>query len=55
MNKLPFGLSRIAAMIVLPLALALSGCGINAIPTKEETAKAKWADVQENRGGVRSR
>jgi LemA protein len=30
--------------LILPLALA--GCGINTIPTKEETAKAAWADVQ---------
>lgn len=30
--------------IVAPLALA--GCGINSIPTAEETAKARWADVQ---------
>ncbi len=34
----------LALIVVLPLVLA--GCGINAIPTKEETAKAKWADVQ---------
>ena len=27
-------------------ALSLSGCGVNAIPTQEEAAKAKWADVQ---------
>jgi LemA protein len=27
-------------------ALSLTGCGINTIPTKEEAAKAKWADVQ---------
>ncbi len=27
-------------------AIALSGCGINSIPTAEENAKAKWADVQ---------
>jgi LemA protein len=27
-------------------ALTLSGCGINTIPTAEENAKAKWADVQ---------
>jgi LemA protein len=27
-------------------ALALSACGINSVPTKEEAAKAKWADVQ---------
>ncbi len=31
---------------VLALAVGLSGCGVNTIPTKEETAKAKWADVQ---------
>ena len=27
-------------------ALALSACGINSVPTAEENAKAKWADVQ---------
>jgi LemA protein len=27
-------------------ALALSACGINSIPTSEEAAKARWADVQ---------
>ncbi len=27
-------------------AIALAGCGVNAIPAAEETAKAKWADVQ---------
>jgi LemA protein len=27
-------------------ALSLSACGINSIPTAEENAKAKWADVQ---------
>ena len=35
--------------MVLALALAvapLSACGINSVPTAEETAKAKWADVQ---------
>src|SRR3546814_6386017 len=34
--------------IMLPatLALWLTACGINAIPTAEENAKAKWADVQ---------
>jgi len=34
----------LAIALVLPLALA--GCGINTIPTREEFAKAKWADVQ---------
>ena len=28
------------------LALPLSACGINSVPTAEENAKAKWADVQ---------
>ena len=27
-------------------ALSLTGCGLNSIPTAEETAKARWADVQ---------
>ena len=38
---------RIAALFAaLFVPLALAGCGVNAIPTKEENAKAKWADVQ---------
>ncbi len=36
--------SALAAVVILTPAMA--GCGINAIPTKEEAAKAKWADVQ---------
>ena len=27
-------------------AVSLAGCGVNSIPTAEENAKAKWADVQ---------
>ena len=38
---------RGAAAAVL-LGLSLSACGYNAIPTAEEQAKAKWADVQNN-------
>ena len=37
-------LQRAALILIAPLILA--GCGINTIPTKEEVAKAKWADVQ---------
>jgi LemA protein len=37
-------LARAALLLVLPLALA--GCGVNTIPTKEERAKAQWAEVQ---------
>ena len=32
--------------LVSAAALSLAGCGINSVPTKEEAAKAKWADVQ---------
>ena len=41
----PFArLARLAVLIVVPLALA--SCGINTIPTKDERAKAAWAEVQ---------
>ena len=30
------------------LGLSLSACGYNTIPTAEATAKARWADVQNN-------
>jgi len=36
------GLHAILAAIVV----TLSACGVNSIPTAEENAKAKWADVQ---------
>ena len=40
-------LSRLRAFVVLALAaISLSGCGYNVIPTKEEAAKAAWAEVQ---------
>ena len=40
-------LARIRSVVVLTLvALSLSGCGYNVIPSKEEAAKAKWAEVQ---------
>ena len=32
--------------IVIAAAVALSGCGLNSVPTAEENAKAKWADVE---------
>jgi LemA protein len=32
--------------VFAPVLLLLSACGINSIPTAEEAAKAKWADVQ---------
>jgi LemA protein len=37
--------SRLA--LAAPLAaLALSACGLNSVPTAQEAAKARWADVQ---------
>ncbi|MVZ97441.1 LemA family protein [Sphingorhabdus sp. IMCC26285] len=36
-----------AKFLLVPVAAAsLAGCGINSVPTAEEGAKAKWADVQ---------
>ena len=32
--------------VFAPVLLFLSACGINSIPTAEENAKARWADVQ---------
>jgi LemA protein len=37
-------LARAALIVLAPLIVA--GCGINTIPTKEEKAKAQWAEVQ---------
>ncbi|QZP09444.1 LemA family protein [Caenibius sp. WL] len=33
-------------ILVAFVALALSACGVNTIPTAEENAKARWADVE---------
>lgn len=38
--------AAIRAFVALAAAAALSACGINSVPTKEEAAKAAWADVQ---------
>ena len=34
------------ALLVTFAALSLAACGFNTVPTKQEAAKAKWADVQ---------
>jgi len=39
-------LRRFGVPVVLVSAVALSGCGINTIPTLEEQAKAAWSQVQ---------
>jgi LemA protein len=36
------------ALLAPIAALSLSACGINSVPTAEENAKAKWADVESN-------
>ena len=33
-------------LVVIVGAFALAGCGLNSVPTAEENAKAKWADVE---------
>ena len=33
-------------VIAATAAASLSACGINSVPTAQENAKAKWADVQ---------
>ncbi|WP_404711632.1 LemA family protein [Sphingomonas sp. MMS24-J13] len=40
-------LTRLSPALLAPVAaLALGGCGLNTIPAADETAKARWADVQ---------
>ena len=39
-------LSSIRVAVVALSALALAACGVNTVPTKQEAAKASWADVQ---------
>jgi LemA protein len=38
--------TRMLTALVMPVLLFLAACGVNSIPTAEENAKAKWADVQ---------
>lgn len=41
-----FSHRAVAVAAVVVLAPAVTGCGVNVIPTKEENAKRAWADVQ---------
>lgn len=41
---MPMSIVRIGA--VFAASTMLAGCGLNSIPTAEETAKTRWADVQ---------
>lgn len=39
--------NRVATIVLAPIvAVSVAGCGINSVPTAEENAKAKWANVQ---------
>lgn len=39
--------SNLSKFFLVPVAaISVSACGINSVPTAEEAAKAKWADVQ---------
>ncbi|WP_076069031.1 LemA family protein [Sphingomonas montana] len=42
----PSSRRRRTALLAPAVALLLAGCGVNSVPTAEETAKARWADVQ---------
>ena len=37
---------KMRVMLALVSAALLSACGLNSVPTAEENAKARWADVQ---------
>ena len=37
---------KIRVVVALVSAMLLSACGLNSVPTAEENAKAKWAEVQ---------
>jgi len=37
---------KFRAVIAFAAAAMLAGCGLNSVPTAEENAKARWADVQ---------
>ena len=39
---------KMRAVLALAAAALLSACGLNSVPTAQEAAKAKWADVQTN-------
>ncbi len=46
MASLPSFKTLARACFALLIPFALAACGINSVPTSEENAKAKWADVQ---------
>ena len=41
-----FANRAVRAGLIAAMAVGLSACGVNTIPTKEEAVKAKWGDVE---------
>ena len=39
-------IKRLRTVVLGVVAISLASCGINSVPTAEETAKARWADVE---------
>lgn len=39
-------MTKVRTGLILAMALGVSACGVNSIPTKEESVKAKWGDVE---------
>jgi LemA protein len=37
---------QLRSLVPMVVAIPLAACGINSVPTAEENAKARWADVQ---------
>jgi LemA protein len=46
MTALTFRRPALRGFVVALASLVLASCGVNSVPTAEENAKAKWADVQ---------
>lgn len=46
MTSFPVRSTLVRTLVVMAAAFSLASCGVNKIPTAEENAKAKWADVQ---------
>jgi LemA protein len=43
---MPSTRNRVVLALVMPVLLFLTACGVNSIPTAQEIAKQKWADLQ---------
>jgi LemA protein len=48
MASFPVRSTLVRALVAMAAAASLASCGLNSVPTAEEEAKAKWADVESN-------